>query len=137
MSDLSITAANVLPGADAQVEHSYFGASVTAGQVVYNDTADNEKKLADANSATAIVRKVHGIALNGGSDGQPAAVQRGGTITIGATVVVGKVYVLSATPGGIAPIDDLATGHYVTVIGVGISSTQIKLGFLESGVAVP
>lgn len=137
MADITITAASVLPGDNAQVEHGYFGAAVTAGQVVYKDSADGTFKLADANSGTAGVRVPYGVALNGGASGQPAAIQRSGKITIGGTVVVGKTYVLSATPGGIAPIDDLATGHYVSTLGIGISVTQIAVQIQSSGVAVP
>lgn len=136
MTDISITATGVLPGDSAEVEHGYFGASVTAGQVVYKDS-DGTYKLADANSATAAVREPYGIALNGGASGQPAAIQKRGKITIGGTVVVGKVYVLSATPGGVAPIDDLTTGHYTATLGIGISSTQIDMRIHASGVAVP
>ncbi len=43
MADLSITAANVLRGSNARVETGIFGATVTAGQVVYRDASDNNK----------------------------------------------------------------------------------------------
>jgi hypothetical protein len=110
--------------------------------VVYKDASDSNKfKLADANSATEAVRTAYGIALNGASSGQPLTVQDAGEITIGATVAVGTVYVLSATPGGIAPaapgVTDLVTGMYTSIIGIGKTATVLKLKIFNGGVAVP
>lgn len=140
MSDLSITAANVVKHTTgAKTRDGILGATLTAGQAVYRDTSDGNKlKAADCDSATAIIRSCYGILLNGGAAGQPATVQYGGKITIGGTVVSGIVYVLSDTPGGIKPAADLASGDYTLVLGVGISATQIELieNFFAPGVAV-
>ena len=87
MASLSITAANVLSGSGATIERGTAGATITAGQVVYRDTADGKYKLADADSATALARDPRGIALNGASNGQPLAIIRAGDVTIGATMV--------------------------------------------------
>ena len=135
MADLTITAANVVPGTGAKKRTGTAGTTITAGQTVYLDATDNKYKLYDADSATAAVRALAGIALNGAANGQPLTVQYEGNITIGATVAAGVIYVGSDTAGGIMPAADIETGDYVTVIGVGISTTQIKLAFIESGVA--
>jgi hypothetical protein len=138
MADLSVTAANVVKGSRAKVVSGIYGATVTAGQTVYADPADAGRyKPADADSATAAVRATAGIALNSGSAGQPADIQESGRITIGATVVVGTIYVQSDTAGGIMPAADLETGDYVTVLGIGVSASQIDLNIHRSGVAVP
>lgn len=136
MADLSITAASVLAGSGATTEPGTLGATVTAGQAVYKDSADGLWKLADNNSATAAVRTPQGIALNGGATGQPVKVLREGPITIGATVTAGVVYYLSDTPGGICPVADLATGEYPTVIGIATSATVIDVGIHASGAAL-
>lgn len=137
MADLTITATSVVQGASGiSVLDGILGASVTAGQSVYLDTAASTYKLADAN-ASSTTAQTAGIALNGGASGQPVKVLASGPITIGATVTVGTIYVQSATAGGIAPAADLATGHYVTILGVGISASQIQVGISKSGVAVP
>lgn len=135
MTDLVITAANVVPGTGAKKRTGTAGATITAGQTVYLDSSDNKYKAYDADSGTAAVRTLAGIALNGASNGQPLTIQYDGNITIGATVAAGVIYVGSDTAGGIMPAADIETGDYVTVIGVGISTTQIKLTFIESGVA--
>lgn len=137
MADIVITAANVLKGAGAEVRSGIFGATITQGQALYKDAADNKLKLADTDSGTAAAREVEGISLSAGSNGQPGFYLKSGLITIGGTVTVGKIYVLSGNAGGIAPIDDLASGDYTAVIGIGVSATQIKVGILNGGVAIP
>ena len=136
MTDVSITAANVIRGANSKMEHGQAGASITAGQVVYRDAADGEYKLADSDSGTAAVRSPRGIALNNGADGQPLTIHRSGLITIGGTLTPGVAYYLSDTPGGIAPYADLATGDYPTFIGMAVSTTVLNVSFNESGVAL-
>lgn len=135
-SDLSVTAANVVPGADAVIDRGTAGATVTAGQVVYKESSTGKFKLADNNSATTEVRVPFGIALNGASAGQPIAVQKAGTITIGATLTAGVQYYLSGTAGGIAPVADLTTGMYPSTVGLATSTTVMKLNFTYSGVAL-
>lgn len=137
MADVTITAASVAQGSNASTTQGFLGATVTAGQVVYKDAADGLFKLADGNSGTAAARAAFGIALNGGASGQPVVVQTSGDITIGGTVTVGGVYVLSATPGGIAPVADLASGNYTNTIGIGITASTLRIVIATAGVAVP
>ena len=138
MTDLAITAANVVKGSGATYDTGVAGATITAGQLVYKDASDSNKyKLVDSDSATAAARVVHGIALNGASSGQPLQVQRTGEITIGATLTVGETYVASDTAGGIMPIGDLETGDYVTIIGVGKTSSVLALSIFNSGAVKP
>lgn len=137
MANITITAANVAPATGYGFKDGTAGATITAGQTVYQDAADsNHFKLADAD-ATAATATVVGIALNGASDGQPVRVQTTGNINPGGTVVVGKVYVQSGDAGGIAPIDDLATGDRTTVLGIGTTVSNIKLSINNSGALVP
>lgn len=136
MADLTITAANVAYGSDAVIVHGTAGASLTAGQPLYKDTANaNVMKLADAN-ASALTATVAGVALHAAASGQPIAYQTGGAITIGATVTSGVVYVASATAGGIAPAADLTTGWRTSIIGVATSASVIQLSINNSGAVV-
>lgn len=136
MADLSITATNVAKVA-GETETLTAGETITAGQTVYKDTADNNKaKLADCDD-TAAKATVFGIALNGGASGQPIVVQKTGKINVGATLTVGEIYVLSGTPGGIAPEGDHATGDYVSLLGVGLTAANLGLRINNSGVQVP
>ncbi len=136
MADLTITAANVISGSGATRVTGTAGASITAGQVVYKDSSDGKYKLADCDSATAAVRSPAGIALHAASTGQPLTIQSAGPITIGATVTAGVAYYLSATPGGIAPVADLASGDYPVILGIATSASVIDIDIQEAGVAL-
>jgi hypothetical protein len=136
MSDLVVTAANVIAGSNATVEHGTAGATITAGQVVYKAATDKKWKLADNDSTTAEVRQATGIALNSASNGQPISVQKSGDIAIGGTLTAGVSYYLSATPGGIAPYADIASGDYVCLLGMSKSTTVLALDISYTGVSL-
>lgn len=137
MADLSITASAVLAGSNAVTEKGIAGATVTAGQVVYRNATTKKFLLADTDSATAGVRDVYGIALNGASDNQPLEVLRSGDMTINAAMTAGATYYLSPTPGGICPLADLTAGDYYTIIGIAKSTTVLSVKPNASGAAVP
>jgi hypothetical protein len=137
MAALSITAANVQPGTGAITRDGYALEAITAGQAVYRNSTTGLYGLADANGASADIRTPVGIALNTAGINQPLKVQTAGLITIGGTAVVGTVYVVGSTAGAINPTTDLTTGWYTSVVGIGYSATQLMVGVVVSGVAVP
>lgn len=134
MADISITAANVIAGSNARRVYKTAAATITAGQVVYQ-LAAGTVGLADANGTTPAFN-VLGIAENGGGTGQRISVlTEDDDLTIGATVAIGDVLILSATAGGIAAVADAASGHYVTFLGVAKSTTKINFKPVASGAA--
>jgi hypothetical protein len=135
LADLTVTAANVLAGSGAKKVSGTAGASLTAGQVVYLDSATDTYKLADNDSATADVRVPVGITLHAAGANQPITVLTKGPITIGATTAVGVVYCLSSTAGGICPSADIGTGDYNTIVGIGTSTSVIDVQFHSAGAA--
>lgn len=140
MADISVTAGNVVTVSDPEntITREYnAGATITAGQALYFDTATNKWKLADCDSGTAAVRDLKGIALNGASDGQPLAVQTAGLINLGATLAVGTIYTLSATAGGIAPAADLSTGEYTVILGVALTAANLRMRIYNSATVWP
>lgn len=136
MADLSLTAANIVPGAGAKIAHGTAGATITAGQAVYLDSSDNRYKLADCDSATAAVRVPAGIAVNSAATGQPVAVQYGGELAMGSVLTAAATYYLSATAGGIAPLADLGTGDYTVILGTAKSATVLTIDIHASGAAL-
>ena len=141
MPDLTITASQVKAGAGAVEGTGVAGATVTAGQPVYEDSTDGRIKLADSNLSLAAA-KARGVALHGALASQPVRYQKGGKVIVGAGAAPAKgtIYVVSATAGGIAPAGDLVSGWHATILGVGDGVDGIDLvpgGPFASGHAVP
>ena len=134
MTALSITAANVLPGANAIITDGTSGATVTAGQAVIRSATTSKFVLSDADAAG--IKGTDGIALNGASDGQPLKVQSGGDITIGATLTVGTTYYLSPTPGGIGPLADVLSGDDPVIIGIAKTTGILMLRITDPDVTI-
>ena len=134
MSDLTITAASVIKGADAMIEHGPAGAAVTAGQPVYLDDTTGKYLLSDNNASGK--KTVRGIALHAAATNQPLAIQRKGEITIGATLTAGSAYYLSGTAGGIMPEADLTSGMDVVMLGLAKSTTVLVLDVRAPGVTL-
>jgi hypothetical protein len=136
MADLTITAASVVAGSNANVERGSFGEAVTAGQAVYKSPTTQKYMKADSNSVTPQARDALGIALNGGALDQPAEIQKSGRITLGATLTAGTDYYLSDTPGGICPRADVGTGEYVCLLGLAESTSVLDLNIQFPNVAL-
>lgn len=132
MADLVVTAASVVPGSGAQINRgNNAGATITAGQTVYQDT-NGLWQLAKANGTTA-QKALAGIALANASANQPLAVQTSGPITIGATVTAGNRYWLSGNnAGGICPDADVGAGYRVILVGIATSTTVILMNVFDS-----
>lgn len=126
MADLTITAANVAPYTGSYgpsvLGRGTAGATITAGQAIYLDSATSTLKLADADSSTATAYGV-GIALHAALSGQPLTYVYGGYYTPGATLTKGAFYCVSATAGGIAPSSDLTTGAHPCLLFYAVSTS--------------
>jgi hypothetical protein len=135
MGNLTITAANVAAGANAKKKTGIAGATITAGMVLYEDSAASFV-LKGAASGAVNTSNVVGIALNGGGIGQPITyVVEDDDFTVGATVVIGTTYVLSATAGLIALDSDIVAG-YKAVLFVPKSTTKAVLKIVRVAVAI-
>ena len=142
MSDLSVTAANVVAGSAAIINRNLLSAAtITAGEAVYLDTtiATPAWKLIDADAAVTgnEIATKKGIALNGASTGQPVAVDTYDTdFTPGATLTNGLAVYSSTTAGGITQADIPTTGAYPTVLGIAKSTTKMVLNPTASGAII-
>lgn len=131
MADITITAANVVTTSSSK-KTGTAGASITAGQALYEDTADSNKlKLAVSSSSAAAA--CAGIALHAAASGQPITYQTSGDITIGGTVAVGECYFVSGSAGGLQPRADLGTNEYTTLVGVGKSTSVVTINIVQTG----
>jgi hypothetical protein len=134
MADLSITAANVKLKTSTGVFVLQVGEAVAQGRTLYQRASDGKYMLGDADVlATSLVRY---IALTPAStDGYVVAV-RDGEIDLGATLTAGATYVASTTPGGIAPIADLASGDFKTILGTARDASTLVLDIAATGIAL-
>lgn len=135
MSDIAITAANVLSSTTAQRGFGTSGATITAGQSLYIDTSDNNKlKLFDSDVA-APANVFAGIALHASLAGQPIAyVIADPSFTFGGTVLAGDTIWGADTAGGITKtFADLESGDTVVALGVALTTTTMVLNPTTGG----
>lgn len=135
MADLTQTAANIRRQVTTQRNSVTAGEAITAGMPVYRKAADNEwYKAADTSAALA---NAGGVALTNAGDGEVLDIATKGPINLGATLTIGEIYVLSGTAGNVAPVGDLLSGNFVTILGVASTASQLELQITASGVAKP
>lgn len=138
MADIEVTSADVAVGSGATLKTVVAGATIVAGRALYLDSADGKYKLSIADgSAGADEAGCDGISLCGAANGQPLviAVPSGGNIDLGATLVVGETYVVSAdNQGGIAPIGDLASTNFVIILGIATAADNLRMKLIEPGI---
>jgi hypothetical protein len=122
MADLSITAANVAIGASTTPTRVVqYGEAVTQGQPLYRAAADGKYYRCDANdgvakAAVAAIALTPGATNGYGLVALPSSTPGQSIINLGATLAVGMPYAVSATVGGIAPIGDITSTQFVSII---------------------
>ena len=136
MADLSITPADVELVEFSALEVVQVGEAVDRGEVGYLKGSDSKYWLAqcdvDDESAAAAVL-FHSAASTDGW----AIAQRTGKVELGAVLTQGVLYYLSATPGKIAPVADIATGQRLTTVIRAIDGTTAQLQFGATGIVAP
>jgi hypothetical protein len=141
MADISVTASSVKPAnANTGIGRGTAGATITAGQAVYADPADNFEIKPALSSNQTQANNVVGIALHGASDGQPIAYAYSGDVTFNAVLTAATTYVLGSAAGGISPSADLDSSsntRYGVVLGMATSTTNLRMGLIASGVLNP
>lgn len=135
MAVLTITDANVKPGAQASIEYRGLAAgAVRRGRPVYIDANDQIQEC--ANSSEALAEAV-GIALNQADDGQPVAyVKSGEEFEPGATLVFPETYYVGDSAGDIIPAADLGSGDYVTPLFTAKSTSKAILCIKPTAAAI-
>jgi len=139
MAAISVTAANVLAGANAKTRKVTAGATLTAGQAVYESGTEVYLAQCDGTLAEATVV---GITLGGAADGQPVVIVTedddftpGGTLVLTAAGGAGLVG-LSATAGGLEMMVSATmplSGNYPVILGVAKTTTKMKLKIVGPG----
>lgn len=140
MSDLVITPANVFASGGAEIRSvSPADVDMLAGTFVYlEDGATRWKKVARNLVNSAADNSIRGITLNHAYASQPVAVAILDTaFLLGATLVAGTTYAIGSVAGAISPFADLSSGDYPVIVGQAVSTTELNLYPLASGIAIP
>lgn len=136
MAAININASDVLPATNA-VYDRVAGEDIDAGMFLYLVAADNTAKKAVANS-TVDKAQVVGIAVNSAKAGQPVSYMLSGNdVPVGGVLAQGKTYVLAATAGKCCLPADLASGHWLTKIGDGLTGSILRLAIAATGIQNP
>ena len=120
---------------EANYQRVQVGEAVGGGDPLYLKSSDQKYWQAQADDSAEA--EATGIALFAADADGYTIMLTGGSIDLGTTLVVGTTYVVSATKGAIAPITDLATGNYSTILGTATTAALLKMNIAASGVALP
>lgn len=134
MADFSITAGNVVANA-GQAKTKIAGEAIAAGEYIYvKNDGKAWKAQCDGTEAEA---DVIGMAVNSAAAGQVVAYQTG-EVTVGSVYGAAAVpLVLSRTAGKAMPVDDLASGDRIVLLGWSKSATVSVVHVINTGIAVP
>lgn len=139
MAAIVITASNVIPAAGVSKTQKKVGEAVTAGTILYYNSANNDWRLA---SNAALESSGNGtdsnlvMALGAASANQYVAVATsspGSAIAVGAVLTKGLPYVL-LTSGQFGPIGDLGSGDFLTIVGYGSTTSNFIFQPISTGV---
>jgi len=134
MADIVVTASAVIMVAGGVKREGVAGGTITQGQPLYRNSAN---QMVPAQGDAAATDAVEGVALSAASAGQPVDFQYEGDLTFNAVLLAGMPYVLSAAAaGGICPVADLTVGEFGTLIGIAKSTTVMRLALATSSAAV-
>lgn len=131
MANLTQTAANVKLLSATQPAVGICGETLVQGQPFYITAGKAYKcdALAAADKAQA-----GGIVLTPNvADGTFLYAVNGSEIDLGATLAVGQVYCVSATSGAICPYADLVSTNRVTILGVAVTTSKLRIAITISG----
>lgn len=134
MTDLSVTAGSVTPGANARLDYGVAGEAITPLQPVYK-AADGKWYKSDSNAGTDLIRAATAVSVVTAAANQPITVQKSGKVNCGSILTKNIPYFLSDTAGGICPIADVGSGEYGCLIGIGLSATELLLILAYTGAA--
>ena len=136
MADLTQTAANVgIKSKTIGTQILQAGEGIVQGQPLYKKAADGKAWLADADTlaeATGI-----GISLTSCATDEYVLFAKTGDVDLGATLAVATTYVISTNVGKIAPIGDLTTGDYVSILGTASTTATLKMSIDNTGQVKP
>lgn len=132
MVALTITKANVALVNGPVSSDQIAGEAFDAGDIVYLKASDGKwYKAQDDGTAEEAGSEGIGMSLaTADAANARVSIARPTAIVAIGTGSAGVVYCIGDTPGDVVPVADCGTGDKVTVIGLGIGSNRIQLGYI-------
>lgn len=129
MAAITITPASIAYVSGPIIPDIVAGEAFTAGQSIYK--ADNGQWLKAQGDGTAVEAGANGaavaLATAAAAGARLSAAGPGAIVTYGAVITPGTIYIIGDTAGAIYPAADAGSGDKVTVLGLGISTTQMMI----------
>lgn len=140
MATITITKANVIPTSSTTRNSGIAGEALEAGQFIYLKSSDSKWYKADATtlekSGNASAQNLR-MCLADAAANQPIVyAEPGSLITIGAVVVKGIWYILSATAGKMANHGDLIAGEYSVSLGYAPTTSTFFFNPVPTGITI-
>ncbi len=134
MAAITIAASALTLSAGCTTITGTSGEAISVGMPVYLKAADGLYYKCDSNLSLAAATCV-GLCVGTVLISSTLTVVTAGSVNLGATLTVGGVYVVGATVAGdIDLVADLATGWYVSILGVASTAALLDLHIVNSGV---
>ena len=133
MAILSITSANVRPGAGAVEQKVTAGGTITGGMPAYRKASDGKYYAGDANIG-AEEAAIAGIAMTNAGADEEFFLQTEGELTTGGTMTVGQLYMLGILAGEVRECVDHIAGSFPTTLYAAKSATVATLQIASGGV---
>lgn len=133
MPDYVQTPANVRVFGSTTVEYVTGGVDVQRGQPVYKDAAGLYQL---AKSDTQEHAAVAGFAFTPTSgSNKKFMLVKAGVVGLGITFDVGVPVIVSSVAGALCPIDDAASGWWITIVGIPLDADQMDIKIVQSPAA--
>lgn len=129
MTDITITAANVSLISGPTLDGQVAGGVITTGQPVYLSDAGTWLRAQGDGTAVEAGSNNLGIALaSAAAAGAKLSIAVDGAIvSYGPVLTAGLFYIISDNAGGLCPSADAGSGDKVTLVGLAISTSQLRI----------
>lgn len=108
-----------------ETDTSTAGEAIAKGDLITVSAIDMAYLSVNSDPALAIHT---GFALTDAAVGEPVFYVRDGVVLLGAVLKPNTLYCVSGTKGRIMPIEEIAAGDYISIVGVSLTDSSLRMG---------
>lgn len=109
--------------------------TITAGQALYKDGANSNKLTRASSTSSLATSQAVGVSLHAALAGQIVNFATGGDMNFGSGLTANTALIVGTAAGAIAPIADLTTGWFLTLLGLATTTGILRLAIKTTGVS--